>query len=103
MILSKKKPLQNMSSKARDINASIYFKYHCELYPIERVWGKAKQCTRSHCDYSFASLQKTIDPVLNSVSTDTLRKYFRKASEYMKANREGVTDKVIVVEALKIM
>ena len=42
-----------------------------------------------------------IDPVLNSVSTDTLRKYFREASEYMKANREGVTDGVIVVEALK--
>ena len=23
-------------------------KYHCELNPIERVWGHAKQYTRSH-------------------------------------------------------
>ena len=28
-------------------------KYHCKLNPIERVWGHAKQYTRTHCDYSF--------------------------------------------------
>ena len=68
---------------------------------IERVWGKAKQYTRSHCDYSFAGLEKTIHPALNSVSIETIRKYFRKSREYMKAYREGITDGVKVVEALK--
>ena len=76
-------------------------KFHCELNPIERVWGKAKQYTRSHCDYSFPGLEKTIHPGLDSVSIDTIRKYFRKAREYMKAYREGITDGVKVVEALK--
>lgn len=76
-------------------------KFHCELNPIERVWGKAKQYTRSHCDYSFAGLEKTIHPALNSVSIETIRKYFRKSREYMKAYREGITDGVKVVEALK--
>ena len=59
-------------------------KFHCELNPIERVWGKAKQYTRSHCDYSFVGLEKTIHPAMDSVSIDTIRKYFRKAREYMK-------------------
>ena len=35
-------------------------KFHCELNLIERVWGKAKQYTRSHCNYSFPGLQANI-------------------------------------------
>jgi len=46
-------------------------------------------------------LEATIIPTLNSVSIDTIRKYFRKARENMKAYREGITDGVKVVEALK--
>ena len=45
-------------------------KYHCDLNPIERVWGHAKQYTRRHCDYTFAGLEKTIGPALDSVSID---------------------------------
>ena len=76
-------------------------KFHCKLNPIERVWGKAKQYTRSHCDYSFAGPEETIYLALDSVKTETIRKYLRKAREYMKAYREGITDGVKVVEALK--
>ena len=67
-------------------------KFHCKLNPIKSVWGKAKQYTRSHCDYSFAGFEKAIHPALNSVSIETIRKYYRKSREYMKAYREGQID-----------
>jgi len=75
--------------------------FHCELNPIERVWSKAKQYTRSHCDCSFPDLQANIVPAIESVSTDTIRKYYRRVREYIKAYREGITDGVKVIEALK--
>ena len=64
-------------------------KFHCELNPIERVWGEAKRYSRAYCDYSFAGLERTVVPALDSVRLDTIRKYFRKCREYMQAYREG--------------
>ena len=60
-------------------------KLHCELNPIERVWGEAKRYSRAHWDYSSAGLEQTIIPALESVQLDTIRKYFRKCREYMQA------------------
>ena len=59
-------------------------KYHCELNHIERVWGYAKKYTRSHCDYSFAGLEYTVEPALETVFTDLIRKYFQKVCEYSR-------------------
>ena len=64
-------------------------KYHCELNPIERVWGHAKQYTHKHCDYSFLGLECTIGPALNPVTIDFIRKYFRCDREYARGYREG--------------
>ena len=66
-------------------------KFHCELNPIERVWGESKRYTRAHCDYTFQGLERTVIPSLESVRIDTIRKYFRKCREYMQAYREGKT------------
>ena len=63
-------------------------KFHCELNSIERVWGEAKRYSQAHCNYSFASLERTIIPTLESVQLDTIWKYFRKCREYMQAYRE---------------
>ena len=65
-------------------------KFHCELNPIERVWAESKKYTRAHCDYSFNGLETTINPALNSVPLDFIRKYFRKMRDYMAAYREGL-------------
>ena len=64
-------------------------KFHCELNPIERVWGAAKWYTRSHCDYSFPGLKGTVPIGLASIELETIRKYFRKCREYMQAYRHG--------------
>ena len=65
-------------------------KYHCELNPIERVWGHSKKYTRAHCNYSFRQLEDAIEPALDTVSVDLIRKFFRKARDFMKAYREDV-------------
>ena len=59
-------------------------KYHCELNPIECVWGYAKQYTRKYCDYTFVGLEKR-----RNVSTDLIQKYFRWVREYASGYREG--------------
>ena len=66
-------------------------KFHPELNPKERVWGKAKQYVRNSCNNTFEGLKHTISPALESVSQDTIRKYFRKSRYYMHEYREGFT------------
>lgn len=56
-------------------------KYHCELNPIERVWGQAKKYTRAYCYYSITGLRKTMVPALESVDVNLIRKFFRKSRD----------------------
>ena len=56
---------------------------------IECVWAQAKRYTRAHCNYSFNGLLRTVGPVLDSVDTVLIRKYCRKARDYITAYREG--------------
>ena len=66
-------------------------KFHCELNPIERVWAQSKKYSRAHCDYSFKGLEGTIIPALDSVTLDSIRKFFRKMRDYINAYKEGLT------------
>ena len=82
---------------------TIFFpKFHCELNPIERVWGEPKRYSRAHCDYSFASIERTIIPALKSVQVDTIQKYFRKCREYTQAYREGKSGGASVESAVHL-
>ena len=63
--------------------------FHCELNPIERVWGQAKKYSRAHTNFTFIRLRTIIDPSLDSVSVDLIRKYFRRVREYERAYLEG--------------
>ena len=77
-------------------------KFHCELNPIEACWCHSKRYTRSNCDYTFPGLLATVHQSLDSVSVDTIRKFFRKTRETMKAYREGLTPGPEMTRALKI-
>ena len=65
-------------------------KFHCELNPIERVWGQSKRYTKAYSKYTLPSLRINIPRGLDSVTVDNIRNYFRKAREYMFAYLEGV-------------
>ena len=86
---------------SRGYRAIFIPKFHCELNPIEACWGQAKRYTRSHCDYSFPGLERTVNPGLNSVTLDQIRKYFRKMRDTMRAYREGVVAGPDLEKALK--
>ena len=64
-------------------------KFHCELNPIERVWGQAKVYSRAHTNFTLVGLRSIVNPALDSVSTDLMRKYFRRVLEYERAYLEG--------------
>ena len=64
-------------------------KFHCELNAIERVWGQAKVYCRAHTNFTLAKLRLIIHPALDSVSTNLIRKYARKARDYEKAYQAG--------------
>lgn len=77
-------------------------KFHCEINPIERVWCHAKRYTRTHCDYSFAGLEKIIDTALDSVTVEMMRKFYRKVREYHRAYREEVKVGKEMLKTLKV-
>ena len=65
-------------------------KFHCELNAIERVWAQAKVYSRAHTNFTLVKLRQIINPALDSVSVDLIRKYARKARDYEAAYRAGL-------------
>lgn len=67
-------------------------KFHCELNPIEQVWGQLKHYCRTYTNFTLVKLRQILTPALESVSisTDLIQKYFWKARDYEKAYSEGL-------------
>ena len=59
-------------------------KFHCELNPIERVWGQSKRYCRAHTNFSLAKLQELLNLALDSVSVELMCKLFRKTRNTKK-------------------
>ncbi len=65
-------------------------KFHCELNPIERVWGQSKQYTKAYSKFNIHSLRVNIPNGLDSVTVDNIKNFFLKARHYMFAYLEEV-------------
>ena len=77
-------------------------KFHCEFNPIERVWGQAKVFTRKYTTFKITGLRKILNPALDSVDLDLIRKFFRKVLEYERAYIEGKKAGNEVEKAIKL-
>ena len=64
-------------------------KFHCECSAIELLWGRGKYELRSTCDFSLDGLRKNSLQAFLNVSLLTIRKFYRKAPNYMTAYRAG--------------
>lgn len=42
-------------------------KFHCELNPIEQVWGHSKRYYRAYTNFTLVKLHQILDPALESV------------------------------------
>jgi hypothetical protein len=78
-------------------------KFHCELNPIEMVWGQAKRCKcrlkyillgcltmfcldfRERADGTFPKAQKLVVEALDRITAPNVRWYFRHCFRYMDA------------------
>lgn len=77
-------------------------KFHCELNAIERVWAQANVYCRAHTNFTLMKLRQIINPALDSVSTDLIRKYARKARDFERAYLEGHKAGKPVQQVIKI-
>ncbi len=53
------------------------------------VFGDKLRCTVACTQITLPRLRQIVDPALDSVSVDLIRKYFRKVVDYQRAYMEG--------------
>jgi hypothetical protein len=75
--------------EAHGHQALFYPKFHCEINPIEYVWGGAKRYARNHCGYSIKALRTTIPLALTSVSPSLILKFWKRTERMIQVYREG--------------
>jgi hypothetical protein len=65
-------------------------KFHCELNPIERVWGYAKRIARADCSFNFSDLKTKVPLILKGVPLSTIRAFYRRVFRYVSAYNLGL-------------
>ena len=65
------------------------------------MWAQVKVYCRAHTNFTRVKLRQIVNPALDSVSVDLIRKYARKARDYEKAYCEGHKAGKSVQEAVK--
>ncbi|KAF8585068.1 hypothetical protein K439DRAFT_1344462, partial [Ramaria rubella] len=68
-------------------------KFHCELNPIEPVWGFARHEFSELADGTFATAQREVSICLDKCGTIIIWRFFCKCYQYMDAYRKGLSGK----------
>ncbi|KIK49712.1 hypothetical protein GYMLUDRAFT_253663 [Collybiopsis luxurians FD-317 M1] len=81
------KPLLQIVIERRGHKCLFLPKFHCELNPIEMVWGQAKRRFREMADGTFPRAKVLVPESLDKVSAQNIRRYFRHCDRYLDAYR----------------
>ncbi|KAF8576700.1 hypothetical protein K439DRAFT_1655209 [Ramaria rubella] len=68
-------------------------KFHCELNPIELMWGYAKREFSEVADGTFTTARLEVPLSLDRCTTVIIHRLFRKCYRYMDAYRKGLSGK----------
>lgn len=74
MMISMMRKQMLIISTCQGYYVMFFPKFHCEMNSNEHVWAQAKHYTCAHCNYSYAGLQRTVGPGLDSIDTHLIRK-----------------------------
>lgn len=70
-------------------------KFHCEINPIELVWGRSKHWIRKHCKYTIQCLRRNVSEsfrVANDrLSLEIVQKFCRKVANYHEVYNQKLT------------
>jgi transposase len=67
-------------------------KFHCELNPIELVWGFIKAYFRKNCSFSYKDLLQKIEPFMN---TKYFAAYYGHCQRFMDGYKHGLTGNLL--------
>jgi hypothetical protein len=69
----------------------FFFKFHCELNFIERVWSMAKGRVRRECDYSFEALYALVPVIMQEVDIKSVWRMAQRCYRHMDCYRHGLS------------
>jgi hypothetical protein len=68
----------------------FYPKFDCGLNFIGRFWCGAKWYSREICSFSFEGLRATVPKALNSVTTASIHRYYKRCERRIEAYSDGM-------------
>ena len=81
--------LQQMIEDELDGTFIALPKYHCELNPIEYIWGSGKRTFRRINDHTWGGLRLRAKNCFLQIPRETVPKHFRKARDFMRSLSSG--------------
>ncbi|KAF8593252.1 hypothetical protein BDV93DRAFT_460945 [Ceratobasidium sp. AG-I] len=91
-ILDAQSPPAVLESLANSLGSKVIFlpKFHCELNPIEQVWGYAKSKYRTYPASSLtADLRANVEKALGAVPNESISRFVQRSHRFVHAYASG--------------